>query len=428
MSEDEILDVVRGRYKEGGFPALSFSALKADGRLYWALYKKGITQAVMLEQLQLAEDYAAWKAAQPIVRKGRSVDRWTWERIVREAREVLDAEGFLPPAGWFQAHGRGTLVASVYYLDKTWEDVRVEVGGFTTSAFVESRNGLRWRSHAEASLSNFLHARGVPHARGRRYPEDYERVTGRSYGMYDLHFESAGRAFDVEVWGDNPGGHGAEAYQVKRGGKEAFNADNPGFIGLNHTDCYSDDRLTELLAPFIGFIEPFQFDKPRDEIIQSTHWSNVDELLIHCADLASKQPDGKFPSEDWLRKRGKCAERPGAAYNTLSVYIKLWIGGIRPLRELLDQPEHSTTRWTKEGVIAAYGQFWNVHGHTPGQVRALAQRHGVKFEPAVLKEAGRLVSAVNKYAGGAPAVHEALGIPVSRSAALHRRWTARKAG
>jgi hypothetical protein len=53
-------------------------------------------------------------------------------------------------------------------------------------------------------------------------------------------------------------------------------------------------------------------------------------------------PDGKFPTEEWLRKRGRWADRPGEPYNTLSVYIKQWIGGVRKLRLLLDQEEAST--------------------------------------------------------------------------------------
>ena len=127
--------------------------------------------------------------------------------------------GHLPPASWFQANGYGSLVGSVYYLGKTWEDLRQDLGDFHSSQFVESRNGLRWRSHPEASLSNFLHARGIPHRRGQRYPDEYALVTGRSYGMYDLHFDGLAGEVDVEIWGDKPKGHGEADYAEKRRGR-----------------------------------------------------------------------------------------------------------------------------------------------------------------------------------------------------------------
>ena len=183
------------------------------------------------------------------------------------------------------------------------------------------------------------------------------------------------------------------------------------FLGIHHADCYDDARLLAILSPHIGRIVPFKFDKPTDALIQSSHWSNADELLEFCNHLASTMPDGKFPAEDWLRKRGRWEERDGETYNTLSVYIKLWLGGIRNLRRLMGQDYESTKQWDRKSAIAAFQQFWKTHGLTPHQARhKYRNRSDQKVSEAVAKEAVRIASAVEKYAGGAPAVIKALGI------------------
>lgn len=418
MTDGELLAYCRDLYDATGPAALSFGALKAAG-VYFPLYERGIRQKELISRLGIEDDYKQHKATQPLQRRdGRTTQRWTWDRIVQEAQKVTAEQGNLPPAAWFQQNGHQTLVQAVYYLGHTWEALRDAVGDFATSTFVESRNGLRWRSHPEASISNFLYARGIEHRRGDRYPDAYAAETGRSYGFYDLHFLASDGWIDVEVWGENPGGHGEAVYQTKREGKESFNASNPRFLGIEFRDCYDESRLAKILAPFIGSPAPYIFDRPTDRVIHSTHWSNTDELIEHCRALAAEMPDGKFPTEEWLRKRGKWTDRPGPAYNTLSVYIKTWLGGVRNLREILGQAEASTTKWDRPAVLAAWLTFWNAHGLTPSQVRGAARK--VKaFDDATLREAGRLVSAVAKYADGADAANAELGITPS----IQKKWT-----
>ena len=79
-------------------------------------------------------------------------------------------------------------------------------------------------------------------------------------------------------------------------------------------------------------------------------------------------PDGIFPSEDWLRKRGKYANRPGESYNTLAVRVNSWLGGTRILREILGHPQASTTKWTPEAAIKAWREFHATYGLTPTQL------------------------------------------------------------
>ena len=90
---------------------------------------------------------------------------------------------------------------------------------------------------------------------------------------------------DVEIWGDKLHVHNEQGYGEKREDKERFNKDNPNFIGLHFTDCFDEEKLSEILEPYTGVLEAFQFDKPTDKIIPTTHWSNTDELLEYCYQL-----------------------------------------------------------------------------------------------------------------------------------------------
>ena len=226
----------------------------------------------------------------------------------------------------------------------------------------------------------------------------------------------------IEIWGDKPLGNDEEKYAKRRADKERFNKDNPRFLGIHFSDCFDEGRLSEILKPHIGEIAAFRFDLPTDKIIRSTHWSNTDQLLDYCREFASSMPEGKFPTEEWLRKRGKWSEREGEAYNTLAVYIKTWFGGIRKLRELLGQGDVSTISWGKESAIEAYKTFYKEHGLTPGQVRHEGRKKNGELSEELLKKAACIDHAIRKYAGGTRVVNELLGIIIERP----RKWSKEK--
>lgn len=416
MSRADLLDFCRQLYAQKSISAFSYSSLKLIPKLYFHLYDKKLTQKTLLKELGLELEYKQYLAGQTYKYGETTRTRWTWEALVDKARTIKTAEGRLPPALWFQTHGQGAFIQALYNLGHTWDQLREAVGDFIDSNFVQSRNGLRWLSHAEASLSNYLYARGVEHKKGERYDDAFAKNAPTRYAIYDLHFKGADREwFDIEVWGDRPNGHSEEKYAKVRKAKESFNACNPRFLGIHHADCYEDRKLDAILQPAIGLIHPFQFDKPTDALIYSTHWSNADELLEFCKDLASKRPNGEFPAEDWLRKRGKWADRDGAAYNTLSVYIKQWLGGIRNLRKLIGQSEVSTQQWDRASAIAAHKVFYEQHGMTPNQAKYNNRRRSDDtISDAVALEAIRIASAVEKYAGGSDAVNKELAITIKR--------------
>jgi len=412
MSVDELVDCCRRLYECNGIQALSYSELSKQGALYYHLYRHGMNQKALVVRMGLNDEYVAFKATIPLTRKGKGAQRWTWEFIIEQAKLVKEKEGMLPPAGWFQSNGYASLVTATYYLKHTWEELRQELGDFGSSSFVESRSGLRWRSHPEAAFSNFLYARGIEQKRGERYPEDYSKHSISKYAYFDLHFLSKhGVWIDVEIWGDKPHGHDEAHYKAKRDDKESFNINNPNFLGIHFKDCFEEKTLAKALEPYIGTIQPFKFDRPTDKLIQSTHWSNADELLDYCSHLASTMPNGEFPKEDWLRKRGKWANREGETFNTLSIYIKTWLGGFRNLRKLLGQSHLSTNQWDRDKAIAEYQKFYIEHGITPGQARTLSRKGG-DISPLVAQKATNIDSAVLKYAEGSMSVNKLLGIKV----------------
>lgn len=341
---------------------------------------------------------------------------WTWKRIVKKANDIVKQCGYLPPAEELRRMGYSSMAAVLYERGKTWEDLRAVVNDFNRSSFVQSRSGLRWRSHPEASLSNFLFSRGIKHGKGKKYPEEYTSFSGRNYGYYDLWFlDKNNRLIDVEVWGDKPLGFKEEHYKYKRKIKEEFNKGRNTFLGLHYTDCYSEALLSKKLEPFIGDIYPFNFVKPYDRQIETTHWSNADDLLITCKKIADMQPDGKFPTEDWLRKRGKWFNREGEAYNTVSVYIKLWVGGTRKVRELLGQSEFSTIKWDKEKALLELTTWYRQYGKSPNAIRMDARCGKINLSKDESDRGSRIIGAVEKHAGGMIAACKAIGIKPSRN-------------
>jgi len=384
-----LVDTVQRLYDACGIRALSAAFLaKQKGELYRRLLRVGLNQSVLLMELGLTEEYATWRGSERVYR-GVIKSKWSWKTVISEAKKIQGREGDLPTLTWFRLNGYSSLASAVYKSGHTWEDLRSVLGCFATSHFRESRNGMRWRSHPEASLSNFLYARGIVHKRGERYAQGYAEQSGRHYGRLDMHFVSSSETWiDVEVWGDELNALSGGRYQATRAFKEKWQSKNPNFLGIPYRDCLSDEKLTEILQPYIGVIEPFHFDKPLDREIETSHWSDYDELLKACEDFAAQMPDGIFPGESWLRKRGKYKNRPGPAYNTLAIRVHQWIGGTRKLREILGHGHVSTTAWTKEKAIAAWQDFQQKHGLSPSQCQS--RKRAKSLSADVLKQAGSI--------------------------------------
>jgi hypothetical protein len=410
-TREELLAVLRTLYEVHGIKALSTPFLEKE-RLYARLLAADLYQPAYLEALGLSEEYTAWRRKE---RRYRGVvqPQWTWEMAIEKAREVRDQFDDLPTMEWFRKNGRTNLVNTVFRSGHSWGDLREALGSFTKTTFRKSRNGMRWLSHPEASTSDFLYARGIEHKRGERYDQGYAEQSGRRHGSYDMHFLATDdRWIDVEIWGDLPDNLSGGKYAQTRELKETWNKGNPNFLGIPYTDCLSDERLTRILKPFINVIEPFRFEMPQDPFIETSHWTDSDELLETCRKLAAAMPDGLFPNEGWLRKRGKYADRPGPTYNSVAIRVNQWLGGIRNARLLLGQsPATSTIAWTPERAIKAWRDFQVKYSLSPTQlaggerkkdfpsevvkkaqaIRQAAVRHGVLNEAREGKVARKII-------------------------------------
>ena len=207
MSREELLEFCRTLYAEKGVAAFTYPALKLVPHLYANLYDKGLPQKTLLKELRLGDEYKRYLLAQPGKYGGKLRQRWSWDVVVERARAMKDQHGTLPPALWFQKNGHASLIQALYGMGRTWSDLREAVGDITGGNFVQSRNDVRWLSHAEASLSNFLYARGIEHKKGERYPKSFAEYSSARYAIYDLHFRNQnGEWVDVEVWATGPTG------------------------------------------------------------------------------------------------------------------------------------------------------------------------------------------------------------------------------
>lgn len=403
-SVEDLLNQCRKLYKKNGISVFLYKNF--DKTLYFRLYQHGLKQHDVLEHLGLLSEFSEYKIKNA---------RWTWHKIITEIRPIVKQQNFLPPAGWFQANGYASIVHAVYAMGKNWDDLRKEFSSYENSSFVISRNGIRWRSHPEASMSNFLYSRGICHKVGQKYPDEYSSATGLSYGYYDLQFvASNGQTIKVEIWGEKPNGHNAKHYEYKKNLKIQFHSSDNCFLGIDFQDCYNEDKLEKILEPYIGIIKPFIFRKFYDKVIPSTHWSNADELIEYCRQFAQQMPDGRFPTEEWLRKRGKWKCRDGEAYNTLSIYIKKWIGGIRRLRDILGQPENSTIQWDKDKVIAEYRNIYQRYGLTTGQLRGKIRRNEISISESDRFFINNLDAAIQKHFDSVYDLNELTGIKNTR--------------
>lgn len=389
-----LLAAARQLYQRHGPSALATDFLNKSGVSEGKLRRVGLSHDGLLVELNLTDEYRRWRK-ETFTYAGKQKPRWNWERAVEVARELIALQGDLPTVQWCRLNGYSQLTNIVHRFRRDWEDLRIEAGLPSTvmkngrPRYFDSRVGVRWRSRPEACLSNFLYARGIKHWRGERYPDDYAKISGRKYGRYDLHFLArTGEQIDVEIWGDIPDAFSKGRYRVTRAKKEAYHDNRPNFLPLHYLDCQYDSRLTELLKSYIGTVEPFQFNNPQDRLIKSAHWSEYDYWLGECRRIAAEQPDGIFPNEQWLRKRGKYADRPGEAYNTLSRYIQTILGGARNVRKLLNQADESTTKWTSESVIEAWRKFEMKHNITPAQCKGMYRRGHADSE--VAREGARI--------------------------------------
>jgi hypothetical protein len=415
----EALDIV---YREEGLEAFSFRRLN-ELRLYFPLYRFGWNSEKICQRYGMTTK--EWKQRRKEwLNRSRGTITWNEEKVWESWDQLVNQFGYVPTYNEVRHEARG--LRGVYNYMKVYgidmDAVRAKypdqnygpqfnqmsgtdpTGGMKNRArWTESVNGMRWHSRVEASVSNFLYARGISHQKGKLYDEKYSDESDYARGWYDIHFESLdGDTIDLEIWGNID-----DKYMEKRTAKEKFNEDNPNFLGIEWYDCI-ESGLTKALEPYIGVIQPFIFEKPEHKIIQTAFWSDADEIIETCRWLAKQQPDGRFPPESWLRKRYKHKDRDGETYGTLSVYIQKYVGGMQVLRTILGEGYHRHLKWTQESVLIALDEWMEEYGVTP-QAYYLRQKSQNNPWDEVCSYARSIYRGTGKHVGTFAEAMEILG-------------------
>jgi len=327
---------------------------------------------------------------------------WSWDEIVKQLKATTEEIGYLPPAQWFSANGYSSMVNAIYTKHaKTWADARTAVESLEGGSLAPSRSGVLWRSKAEACLSDFLWARGIDHGRGRKYTKSYAKASGKKYGVYDLRFHSPvlDEEIDVEVWGGHPAGKAVE-YDRVRAEKERYHEGDPRFLGLEHTDCYSEKKLKDLLRPFIGERGIVRFGNDLDRAVPSVRWTEAPDVLERCRALAAAQPDGAFPSESWLRKLHRFANREGPSYTTLADQVIRCFGGVPNVRKLLGQSGDNRFKWNYDIVLVELKKWMEQYGRTPMRIVGAFRRGSREVPEAEVRRGSLINTMAAKYCGG----------------------------
>jgi hypothetical protein len=250
----QLLTTVRALFDAHGIEVLAVRFLMSQEKsFYQRLIKAGLNQPALLSALGLTAEYRTWRNSVRRYR-GKVKAKWSWETAVATAKELVARDGELRSVAECRKAGLSSLTSAVHRAGRTWDELRIAVGLKPSKGSHISENGMIWSSRAQASLSNFLHARSVPHKKGERYPLPRSKASRRRWARFDLHFRSkSGEWIDVKVGGDVNGKHPA--------GRLAGYVQNPRFLRIRYGNCLSPSALERALEPYIGVLAPLKTRK-----------------------------------------------------------------------------------------------------------------------------------------------------------------------
>ena len=308
-------------------------------------YKGGTLSTIRIIKLENIDEWA-WTVALSAEQMCKRTT-WTPEYFDEITKRLLNEYSYIPSGRLLLKIGLRSYTKYMYANGMTMESLQKKYN-CRKHRWI-SKNDMFWMSMPECCLANFLYARGVGIKNGERYPPGYSTQSGKHHGIYDLHFvanlnEYENKWISVEVWGDNPGGHGAEEYKHTREGKELFNINNNMFLGIGYKSCYVERELEIILSPYIGIIAPYIFEDQRYAIFKTTQWSTLDVVIKKC-EYIMKYNNNIIPPCGWfVQNKGTMYENRihlawekgiNISLSTLLNHITK-CGGIVKIRKLLN--------------------------------------------------------------------------------------------
>ena len=255
------------------------------------------------------EQELAGRSQMVIINQHGTTDVWTIERFRDETTEIIAKFGCIPSQSVLGKNGYSGYLNHIKQFGPDIASIRQENG--VDNVEMRDIDNTPWLSFIEVATANFMLARGVKITKGEKYPPAYAALSGRKYGIYDMHFvalagDQKGKKINVEIFGGSPGGRGN--YAEVRAFKEQFHKDDPTFLALEYKECLTDTALLVRLAPFIGD-RPVIRPHASRLAVPTTQLSIVNDTLKEAIALCEKMPDKKLPTSDWLTRNHEYKDR-----------------------------------------------------------------------------------------------------------------------
>ena len=406
-----------------GATALLYSWLIENGQqnLYNRFLNKGGSLENFAKSLNLHEEYLEQKK----LSNGRRVKKWTDETLKTAIKKVVKEYGFLPPKGFLNAEnglqGLGSAIQKFGGHKAIKEKYKI---GERLGLY--DKSGQIWASFPEASLANYMLSKGVRPMKGHRYPDAYAKMSGMNYGVFDMHFVATtghlqNKMLNIEIFGDNPGGRGADEYAKVRSFKEKFNENDECFISVEHLECYKIKRLEDIFGKHIAPADSLiKYDAAVTDIFDATMLSLADEVLVRLKRVCEKMPDGLLPSIGWFLRIDRHKNRQIETWedHTWSGLIDNVsdCGGIMKFRKALGQGETRFKQYnlTKKETIQELKEFHNKWKQTPKAFKHRNKKNLSEDEKLGWEKALELTSCMTRHFASIQDACNAAGISMQR--------------
>lgn len=349
--------------------------------------RHGLTLKDAIKYFEKEEELKEERATVP--RSGKI--KWNAEKFDQIAAEVLAKFGCIPPTEYLKANGYGGF-AWQFRTFGPIEAIRTKFK--VNNVILTSLNHLKWLSMPEVAFCNYLVARGINVANGKKYPDDFSEKFNRKFAIYDAHFvASIGPLKDKEIKVEIFGGGGSSdadgrlKYEETKKFKLEYHIDDPSFIGIDYKECYDEKKLCVALNSFIG--DPPILEQYSSPKIPTTMLSVIDQVVEECRIVCQNLCVDKLPSATWFARSENFKNRrihdwePKSYGRLLGQLGKI---GYTTIQEQLGQIQRKHDHWDDQRCLEEFKILTDKHSKTASTIaRHLGKRleESLSFEDKV---------------------------------------------